>query len=234
MHPFWRVHALWPAIGFAIAFSCIAWFDLDRTLAHAWYFDAPSQHWLGSGAGEWWARGVLHSQGRWLVRAIAAGALVAWLSLLLVRRFDHWRRAAGFVFCAIVLSTGVVGSLKAITNVDCPWDLSGFGGERPYAGLLADRPDTLPRARCFPGAHASSGFALLCGYFVLRDRSRRRARWALAAGIFTGIAFSIGQEARGAHFVSHDLAAAAIVWFVQLGLYGHFVRRQLRNRRAIE
>jgi len=31
--------------------------------------------------------------------------------------------------------------------------------------------------------------------------------------------YSIGQEARGAHFISHDLAAAAIVWFTQLLLY---------------
>jgi hypothetical protein len=33
------------------------------------------------------------------------------------------------------------------------------------------------------------------------------------------VIFSIGQEARGAHFVSHDLTAAAIVWFTQLLLY---------------
>ena len=104
--------------------------------------------------------------------------------------------------------------------------LRGFGGDRPYIALLADRPDELPRAQCFPGAHSSSGFAMICGYFVLRDRSRRRARMALAAGVLAGVAFSIGQEARGAHFLSHDLAAAAVVWFSQLLLY----RRFLMNR----
>ena len=64
-----------------------------------------------------------------------------------------------------------------------------------------------------------------CFYFVFRDRSRRLARWMLAAAIAVGIAFSIGQEARGAHFLSHDLTSAAIVWFVQLGLYAGFRRR---------
>ena len=44
----------------------------------------------------------------------------------------------------------------------------------------------------------------------------------LAAAIAVGITFSIGQEARGAHFLSHDLTSAAIVWFVQLGLYSVF------------
>ena len=42
--------------------------------------------------------------------------------------------------------------------------------------------------------------------------------------IALGAAFSIGQEARGAHFLSHDLTSAAIVWFVQLGLYAWYRR----------
>ena len=99
------------------------------------------------------------------------------------------------------------------------WDLIGFGGHNPYVALFGDRPDALPRAQCFPGAHASSGFALFCLYFVFRDNSRRMARWMLAVAIAVGIAFSIGQEARGAHFLSHDVTSAAIVWFVQLALY---------------
>jgi membrane-associated PAP2 superfamily phosphatase len=53
----------------------------------------------------------------------------------------------------------------------------------------------------------------------LRDRYRRAASWALASALLLGVAFSIGQEARGAHFVTHDLTSAAIVWFVQLALY---------------
>jgi membrane-associated PAP2 superfamily phosphatase len=65
----------------------------------------------------------------------------------------------------------------------------------------------------------------MCFYFVFRDLSRHAARWALAGAIVVGIAFSIGQEARGAHFLSHDLTSAAIVWFVQLGLYAWYRRR---------
>jgi membrane-associated PAP2 superfamily phosphatase len=33
-----------------------------------------------------------------------------------------------------------------------------------------------------------------------------------------GIIFAIGQEARGAHFLSHDLTSALVVWVVLLGL----------------
>jgi len=216
---FWRWHAWWPLLGFVLVFGLLEVFSLDRAFATEWYFNVNSGEWLGAGAGDWWARGLLHTGGGWLVRAIGALALVTWALSFRVEHLRDWRRAAGFVVLAMALSTGIVGVLKAVTNVDCPWDLIGFGGHNPYVALFADRPDALPHAKCFPGAHASSGFALVCFYFVLRDRSARLARWALASAILVGVAFSIGQEARGAHFLSHDLTSAAIVWFAQLGLY---------------
>jgi membrane-associated PAP2 superfamily phosphatase len=216
---FWRQHAWWPLLAFVVAFCSLELTPLDRLLAEAWYFDVQTGHWLGTGAGEWWARGLLHTGGRWVIRGVAAVALAVWGLSFAVARLREWRRPAGFVVLAMLLSTGIVGSLKAITNVDCPWDLIGFGGHNPYVGLFADRPDALPQAKCFPGAHSSSGFALVCFYFLLRDSSRRLAGWALAIAMAVGVAFSIGQEARGAHFLSHDLTAAALVWFVQLLLY---------------
>jgi len=222
---FWPLHAWWPLLAFVIAFAVLEIFSLDRVLAWEWYFNVQTAQWLGSGTGEWWARGLLHTGGRWVVRGVAAAALGLWALSFAVARLREWRRAAGFILLAMVLATLLVGGLKAVTNVDCPWDLAGYGGHNPYVALFADRPDALPRAQCFPGAHASSGFALMCFYFVFRDRSRRAARWALAGAIAVGVAFSIGQEARGAHFLSHDLASAAIVWFVQLALYAWYRRR---------
>jgi membrane-associated PAP2 superfamily phosphatase len=208
-----------PLIACGAALSVLEICALDAVVARAWYFDVPTAHWLGTGSGDWWARSLLHTGGRWFVRLIAAMAIVAWALSFATERARHWRRPAGFIALAIVLSTAVVGGLKTVTNVDCPWDLLGFGGHNPYVALFADRPDALARARCFPGAHSSSGFALLCFYFLWRDQSPRLARWGLALGIAVGAAFSIGQEARGAHFLSHDLVSAALVWCLQLALY---------------
>lgn len=221
---FWRAHAWWPLLAFVVVFGALEIFSLDLIIAREWYFDVETARWLGTGTGEWWARGLLHAGGRWVVRAVAAGALALWWLSFGIKRLREWRRPAGFVILAMLLATLLVGGLKSVTNVDCPWDLIGFGGNNLYVALFADRPDALSRAQCFPGAHASSGFALLCFYFVFRDSSRRLARWMLAAAIAVGIAFSIGQEARGAHFLSHDLTSAAIVWFVQLGLYSAYAR----------
>jgi membrane-associated PAP2 superfamily phosphatase len=219
-----RSHFWLPLLVFAAALAVLEIAGLDPAIARAWYFDDGATRWIGSGPGAWWARDLLHTGGRWLIRGIAAAALFAWALSFVSTRARPWRRRAGFIVLAIVVATALVGALKAVTNVDCPWDLAGFGGRNPYVPLFADRPDSLPHAACFPGAHASSGFALMCFYFVLRDPMPRLARVSLGIAIAIGLAFSIGQEARGAHFLSHDLASAALVWFIQLALYGWLLR----------
>jgi membrane-associated PAP2 superfamily phosphatase len=224
---FWRTHAWWPLAVISALLLLIGFSGADRVIAHALFFRADTGQWLGTGTGDWWAHAWLHDGGRWIVRLVGAAALAGWFASLVVARARDWRRPCGFVFMAIALSVGVVGALKSLSNVDCPWDLAEFGGDRPYVPLLGERPDYLPHARCFPGAHSSSGFALVCFYFLLRGR-RRGAGAALSLACITGTAFSIGQQARGAHFVSHDIASAALVWCVQLALYARTFRSARR------
>src|SRR5262245_60123313 len=221
---FWRSHFFWPMAVIVPTFCLIEWFGLDRKLAHSMFYDSALHRWLGNAPNDWWARGVIHNGGRWLCRSIAGTALVMWLMSFVSARARPWRRTAGFVLAALALSMLIVGGLKAITNIDCPWDLAEFGGSRPYITLFGDRPDALKHAECFPGAHSSSGFALVCFYFVFRDRTRWKAWLALATGIAMWMVFAFGQEARGAHFISHDLAGAAIVWAVQLLIYARWIR----------
>ena len=221
---FWLTHLVWPMACIVPVFCLIEWSGVDRKLAHAFFYDDALHRWIGTGANDWWAHKVLHNGGRWVCRLIGAAALIMWLMSFITARARPWRRTAGFVFVALALSVGIVGGLKSITNVDCPWDLTEFGGDRPYVTLFGDRPDALPRAECFPGAHSSSGIALVCFYFVFRDRSRRKALFALFAGIATWLVFSFAQEARGAHFLSHDFASAAIVWVVQVLIYARLLK----------
>ena len=90
--------------------------------------------------------------------------------------------------------------------------------------LFDDRPDALPRGPAFPGSHASTGFSLMAFYFLLFDTRPRLARALLAAAIALGAVFSLGQQARGAHFLSHDLTSAALAWFLLLGLWWLMLR----------
>ena len=223
----WRALVLWPGVAMVAVFAALLSFGLDRPIANALFF-AAGRGWLGAGGGAWWAHDLIHTAGAWLVRSVGIAALAWWLLSFRMTRLASWRREALFVFAGIAASTALVGILKTATNVDCPWDVAGFGGDRPYVTLFGDRPDYLPRAGCFPGAHSASGFALMSLFFALRGRCRRLARWALAAGIAVGLVFSIGQEARGAHFLSHDLASAALTWWVLVALYGWM----LQSRRS--
>ncbi|MFM8480147.1 MAG: phosphatase PAP2 family protein, partial [Gammaproteobacteria bacterium] len=116
----------------------------------------------------------------------------------------------------------VVGGLKTLTNVDCPWDVAGFGGTRPYVEWYLPRPDGLPHAACFPGAHSSSAFALFALYFLWRDPYPQRAQVALVGVLVLGGLFSLAQQSRGAHFLSHDLASALIAWLMCFGFYLKF------------
>ena len=217
--PFWRSHVLWPLGLMALAFILIESLGLDQKVTNALYFNHATQQWLGAGAGDWLAHRLIHTGGTWMIRGIAALALVTWILTFFVPAMRHWRRSSGFIVLAMAASVLVVGGLKLVTNVDCPWDLTEYGGSHPYVALFADRPDYLPRAQCFPGAHASSGFALVAFYFALRNRRRRLALLALGSACLVGVVFAIAQEARGAHFISHDLTSAMLVWVIQLYLY---------------
>ena len=174
---------------------------------------------MGAGPGTWWARDLIHSVGGSAIRTLGIAALLGCCLTLFVDPLKQWRRPASYLILAATLATGSVGLLRAVSNVDCPWSLDVFSGTRPYVGLLGDRPDDLPRARCFPGGHSSSGFALFALYFLFRDRRPRTAYAGLAAALSVGALFAFGQEARGAHFLSHDLWSAGMAWFSCLAVY---------------
>jgi membrane-associated PAP2 superfamily phosphatase len=233
---FWVRHTLIPGVLLVAAMMIVAACRLDMRIADTLFFDRARGTWLG--ADSWWAVDLIHTGGGWLVRSAGLAALGALTVSLLRVQLTHLRRPAAFLVAGLLICPVVVGALKQVTNVDCPRDLRYYGGTRPYVGLLGDRPDALPRAHCYPGAHASSGFALMSFYFVILGPRPKLARRVLAATILIGAVFSVGQQARGAHFLSHDLASATLAWFLLLFLYrpllvsGHPVGSRLIFRRT--
>lgn len=223
---YWR-HLRTPLAVFALIAALFAATTLDIRIAHALFFDESRSQWLG--AASWWTNELVHHDGTLLIRGVAALSLALWAATWLRPQWQAARRPALYFFVSMVLSVGVVGLLKTLTNVDCPRDLSEFGGTLPFIHLFEHRPASLRHARCFPAAHASSGYALLALYFVLRERSHRAACFGLAAGLGLGLVFGIAQQARGAHFISHDLWSAMIVWTVALSLYTFIFQARLWN-----
>jgi membrane-associated PAP2 superfamily phosphatase len=213
---FWWNSIRWQLAFFVLIAAVFGTTDFDERIAAAVFYD-PQQGWLGGSS--WWTHQFLHTGGQWLVRVIVLIAIGIWAGSFIESSLEKWRRAAGFVAVSMILSIGSVGLLKHITNVNCPWDLIPFGGHFSYAHLFAHRPPSAHVGRCFPAAHASSGYALFALYFVGREHSRRWARLGFAAGLIAGLIFGLAQQSRGAHFVSHDIWSAMIAWCVPLSLY---------------
>ncbi|MBH1492087.1 phosphatase PAP2 family protein [Stenotrophomonas muris] len=215
------------AIGLPV-FTLLMGFGGDQWVADH-LFRLEGGHWALQDA--WVTRTVVHKAGKWLSTSAALVAI-----LLCVH---HWRKGGDrtlrwallYVVIGMALGTGVISLLKTLVPMECPWDLLRYGGHQPYIGLFTQRPAGMAAQACFPAGHASAGYAWLClYYFALLWRPSWR--WAgLWIGLGTGLVFGIGQQLRGAHFLSHDVATALICWLLSLGLYlivkGILIRRQL-------
>lgn len=221
----WWRHARMALPLFVCALTVAATTKVDPWVAQRFFFDASTRRWLGGG--QWWANTLLHEGGRWLIRIVVIAAILIAARAFYGDRWSSCRRPALYFILAMALTVGIVGALKATTNVDCPWDLVPFHGPYPYVALFADRPDALPAAKCFPAAHAGTGYALVALYFALLERSRRWALRGLSAGLAVGIIFGLGQQARGAHFVSHDIVSLSVAWLMSLTLYTWGFRARL-------
>lgn len=208
---------LLPLAAFLVVNVLLVVFDGDRWLA---------SHLFAWEGGRWALRDamftqrILHTSGRdastlaWLVITIAA--FVAW------RRTDwaRWRRPLACLSLSVLIATSLVAVLKHLTNVDCPWDVSGFGGTNAYVGLFAHRSPGLPEASgCFPAGHASAGYSWVALYFFLTS-VRPSKRWiGLGVGLALGLVFGVAQQLRGAHFVSHDLWSLMVCWLTAVMVY---------------
>lgn len=157
----------------------------------------------------WFTRSVLHEGGR----------VLSWSVLLLLivnlRWPLLWRlplRTRVWWLLATLLCALLVPALKQISATSCPWDLAEFGGVARYVSHwrwgLADGGG----GRCFPSGHATAAFALMSGYFALRETQPRAARAWLNAVLLLGLAFGWGQLARGAHYPSHTLWSGWLCW----------------------
>lgn len=161
-----------------------------------------------------WLEAGLHRGGRWL----AASAWLGLLAFVASRWRDpaarSWRRPALALLLSVLACAVLAAWLKSATRMDCPWDLAGLGGTRPFVPLFAARPAGLPKAACFPAAHAAVGYAWVALYFFAA-RVSPRWRWrALGVGVAAGLLFGFAQQLRGAHFVSHDAASLMLCWSV--------------------
>lgn len=117
-------------------------------------------------------------------------------------------------FIGMVISSGVVSILKNTSIHGCPNDLIKYGGNLPFLNLFEKLPAGVKAGHCFPGGHASGGFALMAFYYAFRDGKPKFAWAMLVIGLVFGFAMGWAQMMRGEHFLSHNLWSAWVVWLV--------------------
>lgn len=197
----------------------------DFALARVFY--VPGSGFVGRHS--FWLEDILHDRAKQALIALAGAAVIAFLCSLQPRflpRLRPWRRPLGYLVLALVLSTGIITPLKALTNVHCPWSLTEFGGDEVFTPLLSERAPSDKPGRCWPAGHAAAGFSLFALYFALRDRRPRSARFALAAALGLGSVFSLGRMMQGAHFLSHNLWTLLLDWLICLLCYRWLLYRR--------
>ncbi len=183
--------------------------------------DLPLERLWGDGNGfawreHWITSGVLHSGARLLAWTILALMLVAlkWppkFAKTLSRRDRLWL-VGTTLFCVALIPL-----LKRFSATSCPWALAEFGGGVAHyvPHWLLGQYDGGPGG-CFPSGHASTAFAFLGGWFVLRGSQPRAARIWLAITLVCGMALGWTQMVRGAHYLSHSMWTAWLCWAVAL------------------
>lgn len=192
-----------------LAAAVLAWDLSGLDLVLSRWFGTPQgfawrDHWFTS---EW-----MHAHARQLGWALLATLAVnVWKPLPFARALTRSERAqwlASTVACACI-----VPLIKHVSTTSCPWSLAEFGGTvaRYVPHWVLHASDAGPGG-CFPSGHASTAFSFCGGWFALRARAPRAARWWLLATVLSGALLGWVQVMRGAHYLSHPLWTAWICW----------------------
>ena len=167
----------------------------------------------------WLLEQVLHSDARNLMVLLLVVLLGAWGLSFTIVKLKPYQQAMGYLLFSAGIAATLVSVGKHISGVNCPWDLSLFGGNLDYTPIFSRRPDTIPAGQCFPAGHASAGYAWIGLYFIALQYAPAKRGWTMGLVLLLGTTFGITQQLRGAHFVSHDLWTLAICWFTSLVCY---------------
>lgn len=214
--PFWKQHLIWPLLAFIVSIVLVEWNGLDLGIAD-WIYHLEGYQW--SLKNNFITSDLLHEAGR----RVSQGIGILFLILALISHYNRhlapYKRGLWLLFLTLASGSLLVGVLKSITHVHCPWDLTFYGGKNTYQSFLDFDRINDGGGRCFPAGHASGGYGLFGLYFFMRHYYTRWRYLGLWVAILAGMTFGIAQQLRGAHFLSHDLWSLILCWLCALFFY---------------
>lgn len=208
---------------------------LDQSLI-APYFDAVNQQFSLKHA--WLLENVLHTDLKYGLIVVALSTLFISLIGNIHAPLRPYQHRFFWVFMVMLISTTAVSLLKHHSMHGCPSDLMQYGGNLPYLQLFDALPIGAAMGNCFPGGHASGGFALMAFYFAFRDIQAKFAQRMLRLSLILGFVMGWAQMMRGEHFLSHNLWSAWVVWAIcfacQPLLFSLTINRNLAQRNVMQ
>lgn len=229
-HKFWSLHLALPLLMAGLLFFAYPATGLDATLIAPFYDTTLHQFTLEH---EWFLENIMHKGLKNLIVVVSLSLLMFWFlgvekfqNVALIKKLQQkfgliikLHQQFLWVFVGMVITTSVVSILKHSSIHACPWDLAIYGGDQPLLSLLASLPEGISPGKCLPGAHAGGGFALMAFYFAFKDSHTKFACVLLVIGLMLGSVMGYAQMMRGAHFMSHNLWTAWVVWVLLLLQY---------------
>jgi membrane-associated PAP2 superfamily phosphatase len=175
---------------------------------------------------------ILHARAQKLSIALELSLVVLALVSQGHPRLRRWRRGLAYVAVSGLAGLALVSLGKHLLPIACPSQLQRYGGPLP-SRLWLGRELVAVGKGCFPSAHASGGFAQCGWYFYARYQGLHGAWRYAAAALAAGAVLGCAQQVRGAHVLSHDLAAVAVCWSVAWLLARVLLRRPLAMPPAV-
>lgn len=222
----WQRLLFFPTVVFLIIAWLINHFEFDLTVADYLY------HWEGGNMSHQWPlrnafleKVVLHDYGHHLVVISAVLLLFSTILSGKISWLKPYQKGLVYLLASFVVTVVLIGILKKMTHVNCPWDLLRYGGTQQFIGTFEPLPLNVKPGHCFPGGHATGGYGWI-GLFYFCRMYFPKWRWrVLTAVLFVGVIFDMTQQLRGAHFLSHGLWTLAISWWISTLLYLVFYKK---------
>ena len=208
-------HLLRPFLIFLLVATVLEFSGIDLWLADLVY------HWSGdmwSWRDAWLTATLIHEGGRTLVAVLVVALLVAVALSYRVQSLRQYRSGLWYLLVTALVSGLVVNIGKRVTQVDSPWELLRYGGTADYVRNFTSHAHTGGVGGCFPAGHASAGYGWLGFYYLVRHYWPSWRFHALGAVLLLGLVFGVGQQLRGAHFISHDVWTLGLCWLVATAL----------------
>lgn len=174
----------------------------------------------------WLTSDIIHDGGRNLVAVAALLLLAAIASSHFNQTMRPYRKGLYYVLVSALITVAIVNVLKETSALDCPWNLTRYGGENTFVSLFGERIPGQSPGGCFPAGHASGAYCWLGLFFLARLYWPRWRFSALGTVMVVGLVFGIAQQLRGAHFISHDLWTLYISWMSASLCYYYLFRME--------